>query len=77
MTSFTDTTYVLGTDDEPMVCAHRDGSVAFFLPGYRHQGDGRGFCLRLLPCHIPAVQEFLATLTRQATILAHDPKEGD
>jgi len=73
MTTFTSTTYVLSTDDEPCVTRHRDGSVAFHLPDY----DGRGFCLRLEPCHIQAVQKLLAALNAEATILCHDPKEGD
>lgn len=77
MTSFTDTTYALGTDDKPFVCTHDDGSASFFLPGYLHTSDGRGFCLRLEPCHIPAVEKLLALLKNEATILAHDPKEGD
>lgn len=73
MTSYTSTTYVLSTDDDPCITRHQDGGVSFHLSDYH----GRGFCLRLESCHIPAVQELLAALNRQATVLAHDPKEGD
>lgn len=73
MHSSTTTTYSLSTDDDPCVTRHQDGSVSFHLDDY----DGRGFCLRLEPCHIPAVQELLAALNTAATVLAHDPKEGD
>jgi len=65
MTSFTATTYNLNANDTPSISRHDDGTVSFHLPDY----EGRGFCLRLKPCHIPDIERLLVTMHHQVAML--------